>query len=125
MQKIAILGSGNGARACSAQIAASGYSVTMWEPLEGVEDYEKLRETKQIFLEGDINLCGKLQNVTMDIEKAVKDAFAIIVVVPAFAHPPIFEKLIPHLEDDQHIVVMPGNFAAYRLKKMMSEAGCK
>ncbi len=97
----------------------------MWEPLEGVEDYEKLRETKQIFFEGDINLCGKLQNVTMDIEKAVKDAFAIIVVVPAFAHPPIFEKLIPHLEDDQHIVVMPGNFAAYRLKKMMSEAGCK
>ena len=125
MQKVAVLGSGNGARACSAQIAAKGYAVVMWEPLEGAKDYTRLRETKEIFLEGDINLCGNLQDVTMDIEEAVRGASVVLVVVPAFAHEPIFEKLVPHLEDDRHIVVMPGNFAAYRLKKMMSEAGCK
>jgi opine dehydrogenase len=125
LQKVSILGSGNGARACSAQIAAKGYTVVMWEPLEGAKDYLRLRETKQIFLEGDLNLCGNLHDVTMDIAEAVRGASIIMVVVPAFAHAPIFEKLIPYLEDGQHIVVMPGNFSAYRLKKMMAEAGCK
>lgn len=125
MQKIAILGSGNGARACSAQIASQGYAVVMWEPLEGAKDYSELRKTKQIFLEGDLNLCGNLYDVTMDITETTKGASIILVIVPAFAHTPIFEKLIPHLEDGQHIVVMPGNFSAYRLKKMMREVGSK
>lgn len=123
MQKIAILGSGNGARACSAQIAKKGYSVFMWEPLEGAEDYPKLRAAKRISLEGDITLQGNLAGVTMDISEAVRDAAAVLVVVPAFAHEPIFQKLIPHLQDGQHIVVMPGNFAAYRLKRLMNEVG--
>jgi len=125
LPKVAILGSGNGARACSAQIAKQGYAVFMWEPLKGAEDYPKLRESKQIFLEGDIKLQGNLRDVTMDIAEAVRDASAIIVVVPAFAHAPIFQKLIPHLEDGQHVIVMPGNFAAYRLKRMMKKVGCK
>ena len=123
--KFSILGSGNGARACSAQIAAAGYPVVMWEPLEGVADFPRLRETKQIRTEGDITVCGNLADVTMDIAEAVRGAAVIMVVVPSFAHAPIFAKLIPHLEDGQHIVVIPGNFAAYRLKKMMAEAGCR
>ena len=85
MQKVSILGSGNGARACSAQIAAKGYNVVMWEPLEGAKDYPRLRETKQLFLEGDINLCGNLHDVTMDISEAVRGASVVLIVVPAFA----------------------------------------
>lgn len=31
--------------------------------------------------------------------------------------------MIPHLEDGQNIVIVPGNFGGLRLKKMMKEAG--
>lgn len=90
--KFAVLGSGNGARAWCAQIAAKNYPVIMWEPLEETEDFKKIREEKKMFLEGDINVGGKLLGATMNIAEAVKDANFILVVVPAFAHEPIFKR---------------------------------
>lgn len=121
--KFAVLGSGNGARAWCAQIAAKEYPVVIWEPLEATEDYLKIKEEKEMYLEGDMNIGGKLAGVTMDIEEAMKGADYLLVVVPSFAHEPIFKKMIPHLKDGQNVVVVPGNFAGFRLKKMMKEAG--
>jgi opine dehydrogenase len=122
--KFAILGSGNGARALCAQIAAKGNQVKMWEPLERTEDFCKLQKTKRIYLQGDVNICGNLTDVTMDIADVVRFAEVVLVVVPAFAHAPIFSKLIPYLENGQHVIIIPGNFGAYRLKKMMLAVNC-
>ncbi|MDD2206909.1 MAG: NAD/NADP octopine/nopaline dehydrogenase family protein [Aminobacterium sp.] len=121
--KFAVLGSGNGARAFCAQIAAKGYDVVMWEPLEATEDYKRLREEKKMHLKGDINIEGTLSGVTMDIEEAMDGAKVLFVVVPSFAHEPIFRKMLPHLKDGQHIVVVPGNYAGFRFRKIMKEEG--
>ncbi|MBR0398609.1 MAG: NAD/NADP octopine/nopaline dehydrogenase, partial [Eubacterium sp.] len=39
--------------------------------------------------------------ITSDIEKAVKGAGIIVVSCGSWGHEPIFEQLIPHLEDGQ------------------------
>ncbi len=124
-QKFAVLGSGNGARAWCAQIAAKGHPVMMWEPLEETDDYKKIREEKEMFLEGDMSLGGKLAGATMDIAEAMDGADFLLVIVPSFAHKPIFEKMIPHLKDGQNIIVVPGNFAGLRLRRMMEQMGVK
>jgi opine dehydrogenase len=123
--KFAVLGSGNGARAWSAQIAAKGYPVVMWEPLEESGDFQKLSKAPHIRLEGDINISGTLAGVTGNIAEALQGAQVILIVVPSFAHTPVFLKMIPHLQDGQQVILVPGNFGAYRLKKMMADAGCK
>ena len=69
--KFAVLGSGNGARAWCAQIAAKKLPVVMWEPLEETEDFKKIRDEKEMFLEGDMVLGGKLAGATMDIREAM------------------------------------------------------
>ncbi len=120
-----VLGSGNGGRALSAFIAGKGYPVIMYEPLEATEEYEKIKAEKELFLEGDIETGGRVTEVTMDIKAAVESADVIFVVVPSFAHRPIFEKLIPHLKDGHHIILIPGNYGGFRIKKMMSDAGIK
>ncbi len=89
-KRFTVLGSGNGGRAFCAQIAAKGYPVVMYEPLEATEDYQKLQVDKEMFLEGDIQAGGALSDVTMDIQAAVTGADVIFVVVPSFAHRPIF-----------------------------------
>ena len=119
----AVLGSGNGGRAFCGQIAEKGYPVTMYEPLEETADFLKLKEEKHMFLSGDISVGGNLRGVTMDIQEAVGDADVIYIVVPSFAHPPIFSKMIPHLEDGQHVIIVPGNYGGFLLKKMMADAG--
>lgn len=122
--KFAILGSGNGARAWGAQLAAKGYDTVMWEPLENVPDFPKLQAKPTLKLEGDIQLSGRLNSVTMDIAEAMRGANYILVIVPAFAHNPIFKKMIPCLEDGQHIIIVPDNFGSYRLRQMMLDCGC-
>lgn len=123
MRKFAVLGSGNGGRAWCAQIAAKGYPVTMWEPLDDSPDFAEIAEKKEMHLEGDMNLGGPIE-ATKNIAEAMRDAGTILVVVPSFAHEPIFKKMIPLLEDGQHVLIVPGNFGAYRLKKMMEDYGC-
>lgn len=119
----AVLGSGNGGRAFCGQIAHRGYPVVMYEPLEETADFLKLKEEKQMFLAGDISAGGRLRAVTMDIQEALGGADVIFVVVPSFAHPPIFRRMIPHLKDGQHVVIVPGNYGGFLLKKMMADAG--
>jgi len=119
-KRFTVLGSGNGGRAFCAQIAAKGYPVVMYEPLEATPDYQKLKTEKEMYLEGDIQAGGTLHDVTMDIQAAVADADVIFVVVPSFAHRPIFEKMIPHLADGQHVIIVPGNYGGFLLKKMMA-----
>ena len=119
----AVLGSGNGGRAFCGQIAQKRYPVVMYEPLEETPDFLKLMEQKEMFLKGDITATGKLRYVTMDIKDAVEDADVIFIVVPSFAHPTIFQKMIPHLKNGQHIIIVPDNYGSFLLKKMMSDSG--
>ena len=119
-----VLGSGNGGRALCAFIAGRSHPVIMYEPLAETEDYKKIKSEKKMFLEGDVNIGGKLKDATVDIEMAV-GSDVIFVVVPSFAHRPIFEKLIPHLKDGQHVILIPGNYGGFLLKKMMSDIGIK
>ena len=72
-----------------------------------------------------ISAGGKLSGATMDIEEALKDTDVILIVVPSFAHKPIFNKMVPHLEDGQHVIIIPGNYGGLRLKKMMTDLGIK
>jgi opine dehydrogenase len=122
--RFAVMGSGNGARAFCGQIAALGMPVRMFEPLEATGDYLKLKEEPVIFLEGDIRVKGRLEGVTMDAGEAIDGADVVLVVVPSFAHPSIFSRMIPHLKDGMRIVIVPGNYGGLLLKKMMAEAGC-
>ena len=120
-----VLGSGNGGRALCALIAGKGFPVTMYEPLEESEDYKKIKTEKELFLEGNIQTGGTLKAVTMDIKEATENSDIILVAVPSFAHRPIFEKLLPHLRDGHAIVLIPGNYGGFLLKKMMEESGIR
>ena len=120
-----VLGSGHGGRAVCGQIAERGYSVLMYEPLEETEDFLKIKAEKEMFLDGDITAGGKLRGATMDIEEALQDTDVILVVVPSFAHKPIFNKMVPHLKDGQHVIIVPGNYGGLRLKKIMADVGIK
>jgi opine dehydrogenase len=121
----AVLGSGHGGRAICGQIAEKGYSVIMYEPLEETQDYLKIKSEKEMFLNGELTVGGKLAGATMDIKEAVKDTDVILIVVPSFAHKLIFEKLAPNLKDGQHVIMIPGNYGGLLLKKMMSDRDIK
>jgi opine dehydrogenase len=124
-KKFAIVGSGNGGMAFAAQIAAKGYPVVMFKPRKMTEDFIKLNKTREMFLEGDITCGGKIIGVTNDMAEAASETDVFFVVLPSFAHELVFTKLIPFLRDGQHVIIVPGNFGGFLLRKMMVDAGCK
>jgi len=121
--RFAVLGCGNGGMALAGAIASKGYAVNVFDALPPTEGFLKFANEKEIFLEGSVNSRGIVNTVTNDMKTAVGDAEVIIIVVPAFAHEVIFEKLIPHLKDGHKIIVIPGNFGSLLLRKMMAANG--
>lgn len=124
--KIAILGCGNGGMALSGYLAAKGYSVNIYESIKPSEDFLKFQKEKTIILDGDIKCSGLLNCITTDIREAFNEADNhILVVVPAYAHEPVFEQMLPYIKDGQTIVILPGNYGGLILRRMMAEHGIK
>jgi opine dehydrogenase len=118
----AILGAGNGGMALAGQIASQGHSVNLFEGIEPSTAFLQLSREKEIFLQGDVTASGKLNRVTTDMAEAVSGVEIILVVVPSFAHEPLFKRLVPLLKDGHKVVLIPGNYGSLLLKKMLRDS---
>lgn len=108
MEKIAVLGAGNGGCAAAADLTLRGYRVNLY-------DYKEKR-LKPIWARGGIELLGaagegfaEVEKATMDMKEAVEDVDLIMIVFPAPGHKVFAEKLAPYLKEEQTIVLNPGS----------------
>lgn len=104
--KIAVLGAGNGGQTMAAYLALKGSEVNLYNrtPLR----IEAVKETGGIYLSGIFESFGKLNRVTTDLEKAVKDTEFIMIITPALAHRSLARELAWCLKDGQKIILHPG-----------------
>jgi len=120
MKKFAIIGCGNGGKAVAAEVASAGHSVSIFEAMPN-DDFRKLQADKTLTLKGTMNIRTSVDLVTDNMSEAIEGRDVIMVVVPSFAHTPLFKELLPLLKDGQHLVVVPGNYSTFIAKKMMEE----
>ena len=107
MQKIAVLGAGNGGYACSADLSLAGYKVNLFELPEFNASIEPIMQRGGIDITGAASVgFAKLNKTTTDIKDAIEGVDLILIVVPAFAHKTFIEACIPYLEDGQTVVFM-------------------
>lgn len=107
--KICVIGAGNGGQALAAYLALKGCNVSLYNRSE--KRIAPILKTKKIKIEGEINTTVQISFATTNIAEAIKDRKLLMVVVPANAHREIAEKLSPHLEEGQVIVLNPGRTA--------------
>ena len=124
-RKIAVLGGGNGARTTAADMSLAGHEVTLFE-------FEKLRENvAAIFSSQTVQISGKartgiakIHRTTHNIKEAIDESEIILVIVPAFVHRIYAEALAPHLQDDHHVVLIPGTCGSLEFLEIIKERGC-
>ena len=122
--KIAVIGAGNGGQALAAFLSSKGYDVSLFN--RSLRRIAHIIETKRIRLEGIINGVFKLSLVSTNIEEVIKGRKLIMVVVPAFAHKSIAERIYPFLEDGQIILLNPGRtFGALEFYRTLREKGVR
>lgn len=122
MRRVTILGAGNGAQTMAGDLASKGHRVTLYEH----PDFEaKIRDLNsrgnRIVLTNALQAEGQLAAATTDISLAVRGAEIIFFVAPTFAQAPIFSLALPCFEAGQTVVIIPGNFGSFALRKMLRD----
>jgi opine dehydrogenase len=122
--RITVLGGGNTAFSLAANFALAGSEVVLWEHPVQAETIAPIRETRTIHLEGTEQTgIAVLAGVTTDPAEALAGSDVVLMSVPAYAHQPFVEQIVPHLRPDQLLVLLPGNFGSLVFARALHEAG--
>lgn len=108
IQRVAILGAGNGGCAAAVDLGGRGYEVRLWSRSE--ERLAPLREA------GGIEYAGALgeglrpvETVTTDMATAMDGADLVLIMVPTHAHEEMAGAVAPHIVPGQVVMVSPGH----------------
>ena len=126
MEKIAVLGAGNGGCICSADLALAGYEVNLFELPKFKAGIEPIMQRGGIDITGAARVgFAKLNKATTDIKDATEGVDLILIVVPAFAHKTFIETCIPYLQDGQTVVFMGKAGGALEFVKILKDRAIK
>ena len=123
--KITVIGAGNGGKAMAAHLALMGAEVTLYN--RTWKNIAALSERGGISLRSDEHNYdfGKITEITSDLKHAIANSKLIMVVIPAFGHSDIAEKISPYLQDGQIVVLNPGRtFGAIEFRRKLTEMAC-
>ena len=105
--KILVIGGGNIGTQFACVCSSKGYRVNMLSSKPELFD-----GTLTVVDEYDHEITGQLNLVTSDVAEAVKGCSLIIVTHPAFRLKNIADQLLPYINEDTHIIVVPGTGGA-------------
>jgi len=121
--KVSVLGAGNGGQALSAHLAMKGVEVNLFEHPNFKKNVEEIAKKGGIELSGKLQGFGKISVATTDIKKAIEGSSVIMIVAPSFAQKVFIEMAAPYLLDSQIIMLVPGNFGSFEIKKILKKSG--
>lgn len=126
MNRITVMGGGNGAHAMAADLALRGYPVMLFELPQFAQNIARTLETRMIeFRDGLGSHRAQLAGVTTDVQEAVTSADWLMVVVPSLGHEPMARTCAPYVCDGQKIVIYAGSFGSLIFRKALNACGCK
>jgi len=121
--KVSVLGAGNGGQALSAHLAINGCEVNLFEHPNFKKNIEEISKKGSIELSGKLQGFGKISHATTNIKEAIEATSIIMIVAPSFAQKAFIELALPYLVNSQIIVLIPGNFGSFEIKKILKNNG--
>jgi opine dehydrogenase len=123
-QRVTVLGGGNTAFSMAANLALAGHDVLLWEHPDFAATIAPIAETRTIHLEGSARTGpARLVGVTTDPAEALAWSETLVCSVPAYAHAPFAEQLVPHLRPGHLLLLAPGNLGSLAFARALRAAG--
>lgn len=114
--KIAVLGGGNGALACAADLTEKGHEVRWWRRNAAALSGELILKDADGERPVRVLPC-------QSVAEAVRGAELLVMPDPAFTQHDNAARLAPHLADGQVVFLPPGTFGSYVMARSIREAG--
>lgn len=130
MEKITIVGAGNGGFAAAADLTIRGHQVTLYEADEYKDNIKAIQEQGYIDLEclpsnGLTGGKAYVHKITCDVKEAFVDSDIIFVIMPSFGHKPTAKIIAPHIKKNSIVVLTPANFGgSIVFYRTLLEYGC-
>lgn len=116
---VTVIGAGNSGLAMAAHLGQQGNNVTLWN--RSKTTISKLINTQTIYCKGIINDKIKIDLVTDDMKKAVKNSDVILITTPANSHKELAKLIGKSIKKETLIVLNPGRtFGALEFKEIYS-----
>lgn len=124
LERIAVIGAGNGGHAMAAHMTLKGFPVRFYEMPRFADNLRPAQE------QGGIKLTGVVgegfmrpELMTTDIAEAVKGASHVFVTTQALGHEEVAELSAPHLEEYQTVILFPGSGGSLQFAKTLRDRG--
>jgi opine dehydrogenase len=110
LNKVAVLGAGNGGLSMGAFLSLKGCHVNIFDKFPAA--IEDVKKAGGVMLKG-VSSTGfaEFKTITTHIEEAIDGCNVILIVTPAFAHRELAQKMAPYLTSGQKIILNPGRTA--------------
>ena len=123
IKKITCIGGGATGHYMAALMAMKGYDVTLFDTDAYKDKLDAVVKKGGILLRGAMHALGTPSLVTMDAAAAIHDAQLICVHVMSDRHEEIARLIAPHIQDGQHILIIPGNLGSFIFRRVFREMG--
>lgn len=109
MERITIIGAGNGGKAAAADLALQGKRIRLFEFPQYRANVDEVLQSRRLLATGAIRGEAVLELVTCDLAEAVRDADMIMVCTQALAHERVARELSGLVQSHQVILLNPGS----------------
>lgn len=122
-QTFAVIGAGNGGQAMGAHLALLGHTVHLFD--SNREKIAELRKTGRIIATGKVEGTAEIAMVTDDLAEAIKGCSVIFVVTTTDRHVEVARALLPHIGEEQAVILCPGQTGGTIVFQNIFRAGGK
>ena len=130
MNKVTVIGAGNGGMTAAYHFAKEGHSVCIYDNPNFSTQIDAVNANGGITAlaehHGEEMMfpgTEKIEKATTNIEEALNFSTLLVMICPSFAQEVLFKEMLPHLTADHKLIIMPGNYGGLVLNKMIKDAG--
>lgn len=117
LEKILIVGAGNGGQAAAVDLTRRGFKVCLYEfPYFASKLGDKIT-TKRISSTGFIEGNTDIDLITTEEQEAAKYSKTVLVTMPAFGHSRFFAEFNDILQENSNVYLFPGNLSTLATSK--------
>ncbi len=111
LEKILIVGAGNGGQAAAVDLTLRGFDVCLYEFPEFSDKLKDKIASQKIPSIGFIERETKIDLITTDEQEAINYSRIVLVTMPAFGHPKVITTFRKKLKEGSHVYFFPGNLS--------------
>ncbi len=123
MNKVAIIGCGNGGQALAGHLSLLGLNVNLYAHPNHLGGFQEVKKRGGVECFGAVHGFGKINLVSNDLAAVLNQTDIVFICLPVVAHESIFINMLPFLKENHIVINLSGQFSGIYQKEILNRSG--